>query len=231
MFTIIGSRQHHHHDGKTILIFCGVEKSTKKKVEIHLDEEIHIHYENNGFTWIAKKPFNISSLEELHNYSEDLTLHFKQSPRHMSKRPVWVFTGPSLLYGPIVESISLSLFHIGESFSGNLKEDIVLAGLADPSLILIEDYIYISANFKVYRESHSSSKNIYIFTGDSNKGKSYLSHKTSLSVYETDQSASLPDEFTSDIVVIGKKYTFEMEIISKKIDENFNIIHVHFSEI
>lgn len=49
-------------------------------------------------------------------------------------------------------------------------------------------------------------------------------------MYETDQSKSLPDEFTSDIIVIGKKYQFSIDMIAEKIDENFNIISVKFSD-
>jgi hypothetical protein len=233
MFRIHGLRQHHKYDGTTIDILCGIEISTSKRVEISIKkDEIEINYENNGFTWISMHPLTISSLDDVHNYikKDNLQIFFKETPRQLNKHPIWIFIGLPFLIKPITNFISLSIFDINDYFSGNIIEDIVFTGLEDYSHILIEDFTYISVNFEIYRESSSNTQSIYIFFGDSNKGKSFISHKTSLSVYETDQSKSLPDEFTSDIIVIGKKYQFSIDMIAEKIDENFNIISVKFSD-
>ena len=228
MMKIFGLKYFYLPCGKIILIIVAVDKDGKR-VEIHLDKEIKVLYKISGFTWIAKKPFKINSIEEIHNYCKDIPLHFKQTPRHMLKRPVWIFIGLFFLVSPILESLSLSIFYISKNlFTGRIIEDIIYAGLDDYSSICIEDYLYISVIFSEYRIISESSQFIYVFTGDSNKGKSYISSNTNLSIYETDQCESLPNVFLCNIIVVGKKYPFDIEMISKIIDKNMNIIHVNF---
>jgi hypothetical protein len=225
---ILGLKYFYLACGKTLLIIAAVDKDGKR-VEIHLDKEIKVLYKKSGFTWIAKKPFKINSIEEIHNYCKDIPLHFKQTPRHMLKRPVWIFIGLFFLVSPILESLSLSIFYISKNlFTGRIIEDIIYAGLDDYSSICIEDYLYISVFFSEYRIISESSQFIYVFTGDSNKGKSYISSNTNLSIYETDKCESLPNVFLCNIIVVGKKYPFDIEMISKIIDKNMNIIHVNF---
>lgn len=229
MYLIIGLRYFYHSNGKITYIVCAIDHDNKR-VEIHLDEEIKVVYQNVGFTWIVKKPFKINCIDEIHNYCKDIPLYFRQTPRHMLKRPIWIFIGSTSVVNPIIESFCLPIFDISkQSFTGKVSETIIYAGLNDYSSICIEDYLYISVTFSEYRMSLISFPFIYVFTGDSNKGKSYISHNIFLNVYETDQSDSLPTEFSCNIIVIGKKYTYDIETVSKIIDENINIIHVHFS--
>ena len=228
MITIFGLKYFYLPCGKIILIIVGADKDGKR-IEIHLGEEIKVLYKISGFTWIANKPFKINSIEEIHNYCKDISLYFKQTPRHMLKRPVWIFVGSSSLVNRILESLSLSIFYISKKpFTGRIIEDIIYSESNNYSHICIEDYLYISVIFSEYRIISESFQSIYIFTGDSNKGKSYISSNTSLSVYETDKSQSLPNVLSYDIVVVGKKYPFDIEMISKIIDKNMNIIHVNF---
>ena len=112
-----------------------------------------------------------------------------------------------------------------DTFTGTISQDLDIAGLDDPFHICIENYVYIS----VYRNRSPSFSTLYIFTGNSNMGKSYISHRTSFSVYETDQSAFLPETFSCDIIIIGKKYPFDISIITEKI--HVNIIHVYFEQL
>ena len=61
-------------------------------------------------------------------------------------------------------------------------------------------------------------------------GKSFLSHKTGLTVYETDCNESLPVQITEDIIVIGNKYSFTVnEVVDKLFGDN-EIILVDFTK-
>lgn len=68
---------------------------------------------------------------------------------------------------------------------------------------------------------------IHVFHGASNLCKSYLAHKASDCVYETDSSKDLPDKIYNEIVVVGNKYDHDLEDIKSRcqghvIDVSFN---------
>ena len=73
-------------------------------------------------------------------------------------------------------------------------------------------------------------KQIYVFSGPSAIGKSFIAHKTDLNVYETDIKPLLPENLNKyDIIVIGNKYCFEFSEIKSKLDlELVEIIQVEF---
>lgn len=73
---------------------------------------------------------------------------------------------------------------------------------------------------------------VWIFIGESNIGKSYLSSLMSqkLTVYETDSNQTLPDVLTESIIVVGNKYKFDISDITKRIFGESEIIYVNFSK-
>jgi hypothetical protein len=86
------------------------------------------------------------------------------------------------------------------------------------------DPYYPSGDYHVNMELFTSSvrtksqRQVWIFVGKSNTGKSYLASSIkSLSVYETDSSPTLPDSITESIIVVGNKYKFDINDIKKKI--------------
>jgi hypothetical protein len=70
---------------------------------------------------------------------------------------------------------------------------------------------------------------VWLFTGDSNLGKSYIASHTGLIVYETDSNSILPDSITADIIVLGKKYNFTIEEVKDKIFGEFELCVVNFN--
>lgn len=233
MFTIIGLRYFYHSSGKMTYIFCAID-SNGKRLEIHVNDEIQVIYQNCGYTWIPKSRFKIDSLKDILLYCNDIDINFTKTIRHMEKKPVWIFIGLYNVISPILNTLALSVFDITKhNFNGKISSDIIYAGLNDYSELCSEDYLYITVNFKVNRIISAAERDyIYIFTGNSNIGKSYISHKTSLLVYETDQSPILPDKFDNDydIIVIGNKYLFDIDSIISKISKTVNIIHCDFSK-
>lgn len=74
---------------------------------------------------------------------------------------------------------------------------------------------------------------VWIFTGPSNVGKSFIASKIQgLSVYETDSNSLLPDLIKEDIVVLGRKYPFKVEEVKVKLfgDCEVTIVNFEFSE-
>lgn len=76
---------------------------------------------------------------------------------------------------------------------------------------------------------HHDNRPVWIFEGDSNLGKTFLSTKiTNLSVYETDCNDELPDRISESIIVLGNKYKFELDDIKKRIFGEHDLIEVNF---
>lgn len=90
---------------------------------------------------------------------------------------------------------------------------------------------YAFVNMEFFEESirHKDKRPVWIFFGESNLGKSFLSSKLqNLSVYETDSNKELPDKIYEDVIVVGNKYPFtQMEIVDS-IQGNVEIIFVFF---
>ena len=76
-----------------------------------------------------------------------------------------------------------------------------------------------------------SIRPVWIFKGESNTGKSYLSHLTDKDVYETDSSDKLPNSITEDIIVLGNKYKFTVEQIEERIFGKHETIIVNFESV
>lgn len=71
---------------------------------------------------------------------------------------------------------------------------------------------------------------VWIFMGDSNTGKSFLSSKIKdIEVYETDTNSELPDTITASIIVVGNKYKFNINDIKSKLFGDVEIHDVSFS--
>lgn len=91
---------------------------------------------------------------------------------------------------------------------------------------------YYEVNMDLFRKTARAKEKrpVWILTGGSNLGKSFLSHKTGLTVYETDYNELLPAQITEDIIVIGNKYSFTVnEVVGKLFGDN-EIILVDFKK-
>lgn len=69
---------------------------------------------------------------------------------------------------------------------------------------------------------------VWMLKGESNLGKSYIAHSTSLKVYETDASKKLPKVLDADVVVVGNKYKFELDFIKGRFPVECEFIMVDF---
>lgn len=80
---------------------------------------------------------------------------------------------------------------------------------------------YYTVDFSLFNKTdkYLDKRVVYIFTGPSGIGKSYLASKLdcSVSVFETDSCPVLPDVVYADIIVIGKKYGHFLNDISPKL--------------
>jgi hypothetical protein len=77
-----------------------------------------------------------------------------------------------------------------------------------------------SIDMSLFRETirNKSIRQVWIFLGKSGTGKTFLSSKLNgLEVYETDSSGVLPTKITASVVVLGNKYSFDIEDIKRKI--------------
>lgn len=74
---------------------------------------------------------------------------------------------------------------------------------------------------------------VWIYKGQSNLGKSYLTtilaNNSYLTTYETDSNPELPEVLFQDIIVIGNKYKFRIDEIETKIYGLHESILVDFS--
>lgn len=98
----------------------------------------------------------------------------------------------------------------------------------------------LSINFAMFKQlaRHRDARPVWIFSGASNTGKTFLSNKLStatLSVFETDSVDVLPDEIYADVVVIGNRNKASFETVMKdlipRLVGNVELISVVFSDI
>lgn len=72
---------------------------------------------------------------------------------------------------------------------------------------------------------------VWIFKGGSGLGKSYLASRVENKiVFETDAYKELPERILADIIVLGNKYSYSVEELSKRIPYEHEIIEVDFSK-
>ena len=255
MFTIFGFRIKYSFDSSNeeliTYIFCASEN--RCNYEIHLSRnilELHQVRMFQGFTWVPKsreRSFKIPRITNFSEVSNDVftfsqsngmhvnTSLFTKTCRHKEQRPVWIFLGENKYIYELTKNIHLSLYdtNLSESLPDEITSDIVIVG--EQQFFSVEEILshckgdneYIFVRFTMYK-NNDSTKNIYLFTGSSNMGKSYLSHNTDFSVYETDSSPILP-EISNEIVTIGKKYSFDNDSIISKFTGINNYISVDFS--
>lgn len=216
----------------TTEIFCIMRLCTNEKYEIHIrDDDVQIIQVENfqGFTWRPRKPINISDDFDV---TELRSINFEKTPRHKDKRPVWLLCG-------LKENTSIITDSIKENRNvPSLEEDFITSDIIEvgdkPIESIIERCIgsneYIRVTFTSYNESTSQRK-VLIFCGASNMGKSFVSHSTSLTVYETDISSVLPDKLLFEIIVIGQRFKFTIEEIISHCEGDAEYIIVEFSSI
>jgi hypothetical protein len=88
-----------------------------------------------------------------------------------------------------------------------------------------------SVNMELFKETprNKSERPVWVFKGESNLGKSFISSKLNeLTTYETDSNEVLPNVITEDIVVLGNKYTYSLEEIKNRIFGEYELILVDF---
>lgn len=93
---------------------------------------------------------------------------------------------------------------------------------------------YYSVDMSLFKEGirHKEKRPVWVFSGDSNTGKSFLSGKLNdLTVYETDSSEQLPDEIHADVIVLGQKYDFTVNDVGERIIGEHELIPVYFNPV
>ena len=78
-----------------------------------------------------------------------------------------------------------------------------------------------------------SKRPVHIFKGESNTCKSYLAALTGKSLFETDSIESfedLPRVLTEDIIVVGNRWTCDIDQLKTKVFGDSDIIIVNFSK-
>lgn len=246
---------------KTKYILCCLDNDFKRKQIILSNDIIEIKTVEkfNGLTMIPKYFIEIPNFEnnELINMNieeyikscYDLMLNdklFKKTIRYKDKRPVW-FIGGSSKNGKkyISKKLNLSKFMLNKhDFLPDLIEcDIIV--LSENNRYPIEDikkrcignneYIYIDIEEKISsypRLFFSRCRYIYIFIGESNIGKTHISQNLEgVDIYETDSSPILPDKMISNIIILGKRYIFDIDDIISRYNKNCIFIYVEFSKI
>ena len=92
-----------------------------------------------------------------------------------------------------------------------------------------EGQIYVNMEkFKKFRgfDRHP----VWVFTGQSGLGKSFLAHHLSkMIIFETDSVDQLPNEITADIVVLGNKHKYSKTELEKRIEGE--LIYVEFTKV
>ena len=95
------------------------------------------------------------------------------------------------------------------------------------------DSYYPSGGYRIemnfFRESAriKDKRPVWIFKGDSNAGKTYLSSQLDMDVYETDSSNSLPDIMKQSIIVLGNKYVYDVTDIKSRLFDSDNCeVHI-----
>jgi len=87
-----------------------------------------------------------------------------------------------------------------------------------------DEFINLFEKTNRYKEK----RQVYIFTWNSWKWKSYIWRKSSIRVFETDIYDKLPNEITEEIIVLWNKHNFTLKEIKSKIN-NSDIIEVNFN--
>jgi len=96
------------------------------------------------------------------------------------------------------------------------------------------DYYYPSGNYSISDDifgpaQRGLDKPLWIFTGDSNTGKSTLASDTSRVIFETDAGIALESDMIFDIIVVGNKHSISLDIIKEMFSER-EIIIVNFEK-
>jgi hypothetical protein len=246
---------------KTKYILCCLDDCLNRKQIILNNDILEIKNVEkfNGLTIIPKYFIEIPDFEshdslnmDINDFIKscyDLILNhnlFKKTLRHKDKRPVWFFGGSSKNGKKYITSrLNLSKFLLNKhNFLPDLIEcDVIVLGennkyqLEDIKKRCIgeNEYIYINIEEKVSsyaRLLFSRCKYIYIFIGESNIGKTYISqHIENVDIYETDSSSILPTKLTQNIIILGQRYIFDIDDIISKYNKNCVFIYVEFQKI
>jgi hypothetical protein len=93
---------------------------------------------------------------------------------------------------------------------------------------------YYNVDMHYFRESAriKNKRPVWIFKGESNLGKTYLTSHLDMDVYETDCSEHLPESINASIIVLGNKYKFNLDDIKERLFDidNTEVHLVDFSK-
>jgi len=99
-----------------------------------------------------------------------------------------------------------------------------------------DDSYYPSGGYEVdmslFKETIRAKEKrpVWLFMGDSNLGKSFLSDKMiGMTKYETDSNKELPNVITETIIVLGRRYKFTIDDIKSRILGEYELILVAFT--
>lgn len=201
----------------------------------------------NGHTWVPKENIRIpvfSHCDEIIQnnvffYEKDKLLKinldlFKKTIRHKSKRPVWIIESSEMTFSvKNLNVYSLENLSADDLESKILQNFILASDVSEENINKIKSQCandnnneYIKISFDGHNGCHNSKHIIkWIFSGNSNIGKSYVSHKLGLKIYETDCSDKLDDNIENyDVIVVGNKYNCDIQQIIDKLNRYHTVI-------
>ena len=91
---------------------------------------------------------------------------------------------------------------------------------------------YYEVDMRLFKETIRAKEKrpVWLFKGNSNLGKSFLSDKMiDMTKYETDSNKDLPEVITESIIVLGNKYHFTIDDIMSRIFGEYELIIVNFT--
>jgi hypothetical protein len=252
MITIIGLRYNYFINACSQqlieYIFCAYDLLNTPILIILSNTMIRIQKVSffGGFTFRPIRSLVISEITDLLNVSNNVfsfneltgaiinTSLFIKTSRHKEKRPVWLFFGKKYFINEIINGMSLSIYDttLIDTLT-DISADVIII---DQEKFTIDEIIshcigdneYINAQFSLHLDN-GSDRNVYIFTGPSNMGKSYLSHATQFSVYETDKNHVLQDSIEEQVIVSGQRFKFLIDDIISNCSFLNNYIEISLS--
>jgi len=137
--------------------------------------------------------------------------YFKETGRGFDKPVTWLVTGGSLPFA----------YNLEDQYDTNQLDSILYKNIIINvgSCINIDKLINDIGGTIIIIKVENDSDSTKIFVGDSNMGKSFIAHKYSDSVYETDSDPDL-NITNQDIIVVGNKYNVNLDNVMEKSNSN-----------
>jgi hypothetical protein len=238
MIIITGLRILYNSNNDESYIFIGYDDENMRKIEIELlNNKIIMNYINNSsYTWKSIQNLKIDNIYDIKKYILNIDTYFSKTIRHKDKRPVWIIIDENSKYTELYNNINIPILNnMNNKICNRIFHNIIITNSENDIHNIISrcngNNEYIKITFHEYIIKSKDCNNVYLFNGESNIGKSYISHKTSLCIYETDMCNTLPEKIDANIVVIGQKYNFNIYDIISSFVGNYNFILVNFNYV